>query len=143
MSPENNSGVEKAVEAAAEALWNEREFREPTGDEPEGWCPPGHDVHQKPPHEPFLWEQMVAEGKYEGEQEETRADARAVVDAIRPLLTQQPVLLSDEDRERLGQIAKAIEASATGEPVMHNVHVDAAFLRNLAQQHYGAEGADR
>jgi hypothetical protein len=98
------------VEAAAGALWNEREFRDPTGDEPEGWCPPGHDVHQEPPREPFLWEQMVAEGKYEGSQEETRADARAVINALL-VLTQQSsggqeggveeghrwVLVSDED----------------------------------------------
>lgn len=75
----------EAVEAIAEALWNEREFREPTGDEPEGWCPPGHDVHQEPPREPFLWEQMVTEGKYEGDQEETRKDARAVLAALRRL----------------------------------------------------------
>lgn len=80
---------EESVEALAEALWNEREFRDPTGDQPEGWCPPGHDVHQEPPREPFLWEQMVAEGKYEGDQRECRADARAALEAAAPAIRKQ------------------------------------------------------
>ena len=73
---------DEAVEVVAEAMWNEREFRDPTGDPPDGCCPPGHDVHQQPPREPFLWEQMVAEGKFDGDQAETRADARRIVDAL-------------------------------------------------------------
>jgi hypothetical protein len=73
--------TDEMVERAAEALWNEREFRDPTGDPPDDWCPPGHDVHQRPPNEPALWAEMVAAGKYEGDQADYRKDARAVLAA--------------------------------------------------------------
>ena len=114
------------VEKVAEALWNEREYREPTGDEPEGWCPPGHDVHQEPPREPFLWEQMVAEGKFEGDQEETRAEARAVTAAITPLLAL-------EVKERLEGVQDQLEVEAKDEARMNNVSLSMAKAEGVAE----------
>lgn len=99
---------QEAVEAAAEALWNEREFRDPTGDAPDGWCPPGHDVHQPPPREPFLWEQMVSEGKFDGDQKQTHDDARAILEAADPFIAAQ-------ERERLrGEIVTWLEQNRPG-----------------------------
>jgi len=87
--PDRPDIPEEAAELAAEALWNERERRDPTGDAPDDWYPPGDNPDQPPPREPFLWEQMVAEGKFEGDQEETRSDALAVLQAAAPALRKQ------------------------------------------------------
>ena len=73
---------DELVERVAAALHDEQERRDPTGPPPDGWCPPGHDVHQEPPREPSLWAEMVAEGKYPGTQDEFRKDARAALQAV-------------------------------------------------------------
>lgn len=72
--------------------------------------------------------------------EARRADMEAALQAALPFFTQQPVLLSDEDREELLRIASTIEHSTIAQPAAGRA---ADRLRNLAQQHYGVEGADR
>lgn len=94
---------EEARELAAEALWNERERRDPTGEAPDDWYPPGDNPDQPPPREPFLWEQMVAEGKFEGDQEECRADALAVLQAAAPALRRQGAEEAERERRRSEQ----------------------------------------
>ena len=73
---------DEVVERVAAALHDEQEYREPTGEPPEGWCPPGHDVHQEPPREPVLWAEMVANGEFPGTQDEFRKDARAALQGV-------------------------------------------------------------
>lgn len=90
--PDRPDIPEEAVELAAEALWNEREYRDPTGEAPDDWYPPGDNPDQQPPREPFLWERMVAEGKFEGDQEEYRTDALAVLQAATPARPLNPRL---------------------------------------------------
>jgi hypothetical protein len=110
---------EEARELAAEALWNEREFRDPTGEAPDDWYPPGDNPDQQPPREPFLWEQMVAEGKYEGDQEECRADALAVLQAAAPALRKQG---AEEEAER----CRELEEDLREEQRVHGQDAEAA-----------------
>jgi hypothetical protein len=69
----------------------------------------------------------------------TDAGARHAVEvALAPLLTQQPVPLSDEDRERVLGIA---DRHAAEHATVRQIEEDQAFLRKLALQHYRVEGA--
>jgi hypothetical protein len=118
-------GFEEAVEALAEALWNEREFRDPTGDAPDDWCPPGHDVRQPPPREPFLWERMVSEGKFDSDQKETRDVARAALSAALPYLQQpQPIGVEEGLREKRTEY----RVLATGSPAFSDHTSEALAL---------------
>jgi hypothetical protein len=96
---------EAAVESAAESLWNETEFEQPSGPEPDGWCPPGHDVHQEPPKEPDLWETVLGEGRYPASVEETREEARKMLAAAYPAIQAQ---VRAEERERQVRLLDAL-----------------------------------
>lgn len=80
----------EVIEAVAERLWNEREFRDPTGGPPDDWCPPGHDVHQPPPHEPDLWAEVVREGRYPADVRECCLDARRALESVVERLDKPP-----------------------------------------------------
>jgi len=67
-----------------------------------------------------------------------RDEARGHVEAIRPLLTQQPVLLSDEEREHVERCADILEAVSPPIGTPNDEHV--AFLRKLAQHHVPTKG---
>jgi len=114
---ENNSGVEKAVEArrhvqnVARYVEQAREALDP--------------------------ELGTVRTDTARERLDAADDASTAAIAVIASLTQQPVLLSDEDRQRLANLASWLH---------HNGRVrvsneDLNLLRKLAQQHYGVEGA--
>jgi hypothetical protein len=76
--------TDKMVELVAEAIWEERQRREPSGDIPDDWVHPGDlpEGSVEPPRERESWEFVVYAGKWAGDVDDVRAEARAALTAL-------------------------------------------------------------
>lgn len=102
----------EVIDAVAERLWNEREFRDPSGPAPDDWIAPGDNPDATPPHEPHLWADVVKEDRYQGDVREYRADAQHALESVverldKPIDRGETVELGPDDAELMRKLAPA------------------------------------